>query len=277
MQLPSIYNRYVSGLNPVEGYEGDTIWFIFNQGKLLINVIGENIQLPCCRKLEEISVNIAGLIFLGIFDNQPCYAAETEVDTVEPAGMEFRALRSLFGFIETELFLLAGRALHLLYWSGNHRFCGRCGGKTSDKSDERAKICPKCGFVTYPRISPAIIVAVTKGNQILLAHAKHFAEGMYSVIAGFVEPGETFEDCVKREVMEEVGIKVKNLEYFGSQPWPFPDSLMVGFTAEYESGEICVDGVEIGDAGWFRKDELPQIPSKMSIAGRMIRAFIENC
>lgn len=135
---------------------------------------------------------------------------------------------------------------------------------------ERARVCPKCGFASFPRLSPAAITADIKDGRILLAHAKHFKEKTYSIIAGFVELGETLEECVKREVMEEVGIEDDNIRYFGSQPWPFPNSLMLGFTAEYKSGEITVDGVEIGEAGWFTPANLPEIPSNLSIARKLI-------
>ena len=146
----------------------------------------------------------------------------------------------------------------------------------TEKKDESAKVCSECGNIVYPRISPAVITAVFKGDQILLAHNRSFRNGLYSLIAGFVEPGETLEHCVKREIMEEVGIRVKNVRYAGSQPWSFPDALMIAFTAEYESGEICVDQVEIIDAGWYRMDAMPDIPSTDSIAGRLIRWYIEQ-
>ena len=128
----------------------------------------------------------------------------------------------------------------------------------------------------FPRLAPAVIVAVTKGDKILLAHSSEWRGKLYSVLAGFVEPGETFEECVEREIMEEVGIKVKNIRYFGSRPWPFPHSLMVGFTAEYESGEITIDQVEITDAQWFTSDNLPLVPGKISIARQLIDWFVET-
>jgi NAD+ diphosphatase len=141
---------------------------------------------------------------------------------------------------------------------------------------ERARSCPACGNVVYPRISPAIIIAVVKGEELLLAHNKNFRGGWYSVVAGFVEPGETIEDCAEREIFEEVGIKIKNIQYFASQPWPFPDSLMIGLTAEYESGELRPDGAEIDDAGFFRADALPETPGKTSVAGKLIGWFVDN-
>ena len=135
-------------------------------------------------------------------------------------------------------------------------------------------MCTKCGAVTYPVICPAIIVAITKGDEILLAHNKNFEDNIYSIIAGFVDAGEDLESTVKREVFEEVGIKIKNIKYYGNQTWAFPNSLMIGFFAEYESGEIKVDGKEILDAAWFKKDNLPNLPKKMTIARKMIDSFI---
>ncbi|MCK4988071.1 MAG: NAD(+) diphosphatase, partial [Desulfobacterales bacterium] len=168
------------------------------------------------------------------------------------------------------------RANQLVDWGRTHQYCGVCGRPTEDKTDERAKICPQCGLVNYPRLSPAIIVAVLKNNQILLARNKRFKLPFYSVLAGFVEPGETLEQCVQREIREEVGLTVKNIRYFGSQPWPFPNSLMIAFIADYADGEITVDGSEIIDAAWFSKDKLPQIPPSISIARQLIDWFTNN-
>ncbi|MGC7872722.1 NAD(+) diphosphatase [Desulfosporosinus sp. SYSU MS00001] len=209
-------------------------------------------------------------------DGQLLNVAELSQETVVPEEMTCINLRQLLGEIPDELFFLAGKASQLLFWDHTHQFCSRCGGQTEYKHDERAKICPACGFVNYPRISPAIIVAIIKEHEILLAKGSRFQGGFYSVLAGFVEPGETFEECVQREVGEEVGIKVKNIKYFGSQPWPFPDSIMVGFTAEYASGDINIDNKEIIDAGWFTSEKLPLIPKTGSIARRLIDWFVES-
>jgi NAD+ diphosphatase len=166
--------------------------------------------------------------------------------------------------------------MQLIRWDRGHKFCGQCGKLTESKKDERAKICPSCGLSAYPRLSPAVIVAVVKGDRLLLGTSKRFRADFWSVLAGFVEPGETLEECVVREVREEVGILVENVHYFGSQPWPFPDSLMVGFTAEYAAGEITVDQTELTDANWFTADDLPRIPPKVSIARRLIDWFVER-
>jgi NAD+ diphosphatase len=175
-----------------------------------------------------------------------------------------------------EVIWIAGRANQLLYWHRTHVYCGQCGRETEDKADERAKICPDCGHVSYPRLSPAVIVAIVRGNRILLARNRRFKGSFYSVLAGFVEPGESLEECIRREIREEVGLRVKNIRYFGSQPWPFPDSLMIGFIADYAAGEIRVDGSEILDAGWFSKNRLPGIPPKISIARQLIDWFSQS-
>jgi NAD+ diphosphatase len=191
-------------------------------------------------------------------------------------GILFKDLRSLYGILDEDIFLLAGKAYQIINWDKNHQFCGRCGSHTENLEGERAKKCPKCGFISYPVLSPAVITAIIKGNKILLAHNSGFKNNMYSLIAGFVEPGETLEEGVKREIMEEVGVQVKNVKYWGSQPWPFPNSLMIGFTAEYESGEINVDGVEIASAAWFDINNLPKLPTEISIARKIINWYIEN-
>ncbi|MCX8128775.1 MAG: NAD(+) diphosphatase [Clostridia bacterium] len=276
MTIDSIYKRYIPAFMPPVETKGEAFWFLFDSGKMLVKPEDNGYTLPIYRNLEGIGLKTLRILFLGEFDGLPCYSAEVDSQLKAPEGMEYRDLRSLFGMIEDDTFLLAGRASQLLHWDSTHSYCGRCGNVTETKSDERAKICKGCGLVSYPRISPAIIVAVVKEKKLLLAHSAHFPGGLYSVIAGFVEPGETFEECVKREVMEEVGIRIANPKYFGSQPWPFPDSLMVAFTAEYESGDIKVDGKEISDAGWYGKDELPHVPSRMSIGGRLINWFKEN-
>jgi NAD+ diphosphatase len=163
-----------------------------------------------------------------------------------------------------------------VHWQATNRFCGKCGTATVDKPGECAKQCPQCGWAVYPSLSPAVIVAVVRDGALLLARESRFKEGLYSVLAGFVEPGETLEECVRREVREEVGIEVSNIRYFGSQSWPFPDSLMVAFTADYAGGEIDIDPGELIDAGWYRPGELPLVPSRASIARQLIDWFVKQ-
>lgn len=252
------------------------LWFLFEDHKLLIKHQGENVFIPQSSDLKTLDMTPQQPQYLGSLDGRPCYAGELAKGRVLSDTFTLKGIRTLFGQLEEELMWIAGLANQLVAWNQNHRFCGKCGHPTENKTDERARSCPQCGLINYPRLSPAIIVAVVKGNQILLAHSQRFPAKFYSVLAGFVEPGENLEECVKREILEEVGIAVKNIRYFGSQPWPFPDSLMIAFTAEYAGGETKVDPAEILDAGWFSADNMPPIPPKLSIARHLIDWFTEN-
>ncbi len=169
---------------------------------------------------------------------------------------------------------VAGRAMQVVAWDQNHRFCGRCGTPTELGQDERVRRCAACGLTAFPRIAPAIIVLIERDGSILMARDQRFPTGRYGLIAGFVEPGESLEEAAHREIMEEVGLIVTDLRYAGSQPWPFPNSLMVGFTARWASGEIQPDPLEIEDAQWFRLAALPLLPSGLSIARRLIDEFV---
>ena len=252
------------------------LWFIFNNGKLLIKTAPERCAIPETGDLEQYKPALIRKLYLGALDGRACYAAELSDENPQENQLKFQELRSLFGLMEENLIWIAGRANQLVYWNQTHQYCGRCGRPTEDKTDERAKICSHCSLINYPRLSPAVIVAVLKNNRILLGRNKRFRLPFYSVLAGFVEPGETLEECVKREIREEVGITVKNIRYFGSQPWPFPNSLMIAFVADYADGEIHTDGSEIIDAAWFLKDNLPQIPPKISIARQLIDWFVRS-
>jgi len=232
--------------------------------------------IPYFKSLSELNIAPVRIQYLGTLRGSPCYSAEATTEIAAPETMSFRELRSLYGALEEDLFLLAGKAIQIVTWDQTNQYCGRCGAKTIPLEGERAKKCPACGLINYPRISPAAITAITMGNKILLTHNAAFKGNIHSLIAGFVEPGETIEECVHREIFEEVGLKVKNLKYFGSQPWPFPNSLMIGFTAEYDSGEISVDGQEITEAGWYEASNLPELPGKISIARKIIDWFVRT-
>ena len=179
-------------------------------------------------------------------------------------------------FDET-VFLIAGRALQVVQWDVDHQFCSRCGTETAFHHTDRAKECPSCSYTQYPRISPCVIGLITRGPEILLARYPSFPPGMFSTLAGFVEPGETLEQAFAREVQEEVGLAIKNISYKSSQPWPFPHSLMVGFQAEFAAGDIQVDGVEIQEADWFLVDQLPMVPPEGSIARYLIDQYADQC
>ncbi|HEY8290831.1 MAG TPA: NAD(+) diphosphatase, partial [Thermomicrobiales bacterium] len=203
-------------------------------------------------------------------------AAEVDKATEPPEGMRFEGLRTLYQRLPDDLFFLAGRAVQIIAWDRTHRFCGHCGTRTVYHKVDRATECPHCGLVNYPRIAPAVIVAVERGDELLLARNANFPAAFFSVLAGFVEAGESLEETVRRELREEVSIEVEIIRYFGSQSWPFPNSLMVGFTATYASGEICVDTNEVAEAAWFRYDTIPRVPPSLSIARKLIDAFIEK-
>ena len=264
------------GFNPPGNAKQPVLWFIFNKSKLLVKPVRDRCLLPGADVFGHNGFKPAARLYLGLLQEQPCYAARLGPDDPAPEQCEWMDLRTLAGQISDELFWVAGRANHLLDWDLTHRYCGRCGQPTQDKPDERAKVCPACNLVNYPRLSPAVIVAVIKNDRILLARNKRFKAPFHSVLAGFVEPGETLEQCVQREIMEEVGLRVKNIRYFGSQPWPFPNSLMVGYVADYAGGKISIDHNEIMEAGWFSPDALPRTPSGISIAGRLIDWFVTS-
>jgi NAD+ diphosphatase len=267
---------FIPAIHPPAGEGRPAMWFIFHKNRLLIRSAGGVCSLPHAAEIATLGPDPTPGIFLGLLGERPCYAAGLKAADAVPASCEWMDLRRLPETIGEELFWIAGRANHILDWDRSHRFCGRCGHPTQDKADERAKQCPACGLINYPRLSPAVIMAVIRGDRILLARNRRFSAPFYSVLAGYVEPGETLEQCVRREIHEEVGLSVRNIRYFGSQPWPFPNSLMVGFIADYAGGAITVDQTELTEADWFSADALPDLPLKISIARQLIDWFVES-
>ncbi|NMB79778.1 MAG: NAD(+) diphosphatase [Methanomicrobiales archaeon] len=214
--------------------------------------------------------------YLGRQEGTCYYASEAAPDAELPEGAVFVSPRELFGRIPDPDVALAAYATRMIDYDRSTRFCGRCGAKTRPLRTERARLCTDCNRIVYPRISPAIIVLIKKGDEVLLASSPRFPKDLHSVLAGFVEPGENLEETVHREVREEVGIEITNIRYFGSEPWPFPDSLMIGFVADYAGGEIHVDPGEIRSAGWFSRDNLPLLPTGMSISRALIDAWLRH-
>lgn len=249
-------------------------WFIIQGAQVLVHLHGDDARLPFARRVEELAIAPTRLLYLGTLGNTPCYSVEVASEIDIPNESQWQGLRSLFGKLDDELFALAGRAMQIIDWDRTHQFCGRCGTPTEHKANERARECPACHLVAYPRIAPAVMCLVQRERELLLARSPHFAKGMYSALAGFVEPGESLEECLAREVKEEVGVDVTNLRYFASQPWPFPHSLMIAFTADYVRGELAPEPGEIEDCGWFDIDALPMLPGKISIARRLIDATL---
>lgn len=249
-------------------------WFAFQGNKLLVHSEASSVTVPCLSDFGVLGMKTVQRHYLGQVTGRHCYAVELDEGTAPPAGMAFQGLRQVGMLVDENLFLLAGRALQILEWDKTHQFCSQCGTPMGTRPTERAKECSQCGLLFFPRLAPAIIVTVTRGRELLLARSRHFPPGLYSVIAGFVEPGERLEHAVAREVREEVGLTVKDIRYFSSQPWPFPHSLMIGFTAAYASGEITLDDPEIEDAGWYTADNLPSLPSRISISRQLIDWFL---
>ncbi len=268
--------KFISDFKHPEKIKDDSLWFLIHEQKIIVFSDDGKLSIPEYKTLTENNISSEDIQYMGLYNNTPCYAADiTSTDNL-PECCSIHPPLTLLDEIGIDFVRLAGLANQYINWNRNHRFCGKCGKFTENKDDERAKVCPSCGQIYYPRLSPAIIVAVLKDDKLLMASSPRFPSKFYSVLAGFVEPGETLEECVRREVFEEVGIKIKNIKYFGSQPWPFPDSLMVGFTADYDSGEFVIDEKEISDAGWFKKDEIPRIPPSISIARKLIDWFLER-
>lgn len=267
--------NFISDYRHPDKTDENSYWFLISDQKIHIISQDEKKIIPRYRDIKSDNIQVKNVQYMGRYDDTHCYAAEIQGEDLPANYLSHRPL-TLLGETGEDIVLISGLANQLVYWSSAHKYCGKCGKPTEDKKDERAKFCPSCSQVYYPRLSPAIIVAVVRDSKLLLANSPRFPAKFYSVLAGFVEPGENLEECVKREVYEEVGIEVKNIKYFGSQPWPYPDSLMVGFTAEYAGGEIVVDKNEIGDAGWFSREEIPRIPPSISIARKLIDWFINK-
>ena len=213
---------------------------------------------------------------VGFLDDKPVFACTVETANMDVMKYTSGNLFALIGRIAGEQFDVIGRAYQLLCWERDHRHCGRCGKETllADKGQSRA--CEPCGLSVYPRLSPCVIVLVTRDEELLLAAGAGANRRFYSCLAGFVEPGETCERAVQREVMEEVGVEVDDIQYHGSQPWPFPGQLMLGFTAKWRSGDINIDPEEIDEAIWCTADNLPPVPPPFSIAGQLINGFLKS-
>ncbi len=252
------------------------LWFILQNDQIVLESQHTTLSIPYFHDINQYCFTISRQLYLGTYKGTPCFAIEIVKSSTIPEHMQLKPLRQAFNDLTEDLFTLAGRAKQILSWDKVTQFCGRCGKKTQLSETERAKICPRCHLTVYPTISPAIITLVNREKEMLLARGPHFLPGIYSTIAGFIEPGETAEYAVEREVMEETSIQIKNIRYAGSQPWPFPHNLMLGFYAEYAGGDIKIDAKEIEDAKWFSLDNLPQLPNKGSIARQLIDGFIAS-
>jgi NAD+ diphosphatase len=267
---------------------GEAYWFVFRGDQLLVEMGPLErpsddarvparpawARLPLQKNHNWLGEGGARCLYLGVLHGVQCWAAELPAEAQPPGGMSWQGLRTLFSVLDDAHFALAGRALQLIDWDRTHQFCGRCGARTVPHPSERVRACPVCKLSAYPRVAPAVMALVRRERQILLARSPHFPSGMYSALAGFVEPGESLEQCLAREVAEEVGVQISNTRYFASQSWPFPHSLMIAFVCDWVSGEIAPQAGEIEAANWFEVLQLPKLPSKISIARRLIDAVV---
>jgi len=269
---------------PAEGH-----WFVFRGDQLLVEMGPPDprptddlrvrsrpawARLPLRKNHNWLGSDPLRTLYLGRLGGVDCHAAEIAGEP--PEGFSWQGLRTLFSVLDDAHFALAGRALQLVDWDRSHQFCGRCGARTEAKREERVRVCPACKLSAYPRVAPAVMALIRRESQLLLARGPHFPPGMYSALAGFVEPGESLEQCLAREVAEEVGVQISNTRYFASQSWPFPHSMMIAFVCEWSSGEIRPQAGEIEEANWFEVLQLPKLPSKISIARRLIDAVVEE-
>lgn len=251
-----------------------TYWFIFIGNALLLQHDENGYHVPCAVDPPIPMKAWTPRQELPMLNGKPCVAYSIETPPADMKGLETIGLRESWNVLPRPFYDEAGKASELLYWDSNTRYCGVCGAPMK-RATVISKQCTHCGKEVWPQVSPAIIVRIRKGDDILLVHARNFRRSeMYGLVAGFVETGETLEECVMREVREEVGLTVTNIRYFGSQAWPYPSGVMIGFTADYVSGELHLQEEELSRAGWFNRNSLPQIPDKMSIARRLIDDYI---
>lgn len=247
-------------------------WFIFFNDQLLLQKKGETYTIPYSIN-PPVSVN--NVLEVSLLEDMPACTASVDTPLEETAEYLPMGLRASYDYLDPILHKIAGKAYELIYWDQHSRFCPSCGTKTVMQTTI-SKQCPNCKYEIYPVVSPAILVLIRKGDAILLVHARNFRGSFYGLVAGFLETGETLEECVRREVMEETGLEINNITYFGNQPWPYPSNLMVGFIADYVSGTIRLQDEELSEGAFFTKDNLPELPRKLSLARKMIDWWLEQ-
>ena len=251
-------------------------WFVFCRGDVLLERRTDGTHTIPSGEEPPVSVAAdAHILNVSPMDDGTAVKALAIAEAPDDSRYEMCGLRQSFYKLPHELYLMAGKCHELLYWDSTTKFCGVCGAPMKMHTNI-SKRCTECGKEVWPQLATAIIVLIHRGDEVLLVHARNFRGNFFGLVAGFVETGETLEEAVHREVMEETGLTVTNLRYFGSQPWPFPCGLMVGFNADYVSGDIHLQRSELACGGWFRRDNLPQIPEKLSIARKILDDWLEN-
>lgn len=247
-------------------------WFIFFNNQLLLQKKGETYTIPYSINPP---VPVKNVLEVSLLEDMPACTASVDTPLEETAEYLPMGLRASYDYLDPILHKIAGKAYELIYWDQHSRFCPSCGTKTVMQTTI-SKQCPNCKYEIYPVVSPAILVLIRKGDAILLVHVRNFRGSFYGLVAGFLETGETLEECVRREVMEETGLEINNITYFGNQPWPYPSNLMVGFIADYVSGTIRLQDEELSEGAFFTKDNLPELPRKLSLARKMIDWWLEQ-
>lgn len=270
----STHLRFHGAVRPPETLSGEHYWLAVQDGRILLLESAEALPLPLFRSFGLTGLDAGERHYLGSLDGRHVFAVAVQAAQPAPAGMYFEDLRRLLVARDPLLFGLAARARQVLAWAEDHRFCSRCGAAAAAHAEDRATVCTACGYTQYPRVSPCVIVLVTRGREVLLARSANFPRGMFSTLAGFIEAGESVEEALHREVREEVGVSLRAPRYVASQAWPFPNSLMLGFHAEWDAGEIKVDGEEIVEANWYSIDDLPMIPPQGSISRQLIDSYV---
>ncbi|MRG98089.1 NAD(+) diphosphatase [Polyangium spumosum] len=257
------------------------LWFAFRGDELLVRLAESDApappfpyDVPALESLGALGLDPVRVQPLGWLDAVPCRSAELARDAPVPPGFVYVSLRRLHGRLDPDFEAAAGTAFQVQYWDRTHQFCGTCGAPLVIEEGRRSKRCTGCAHQHFPHVTPAIIVLVEDGPRILMTRQPRFPPGMYGLVAGFVEPGETLEACARRETREETGIEIDDIRYFDSQPWPFPHQIMIGFFARRTGGELVVDRTELEDAAWFDRGALPKLPPPMSIARRLIDEWL---
>jgi NAD+ diphosphatase len=259
----------IISLKPDTEWEPESLLFLFCHDNILVKIEVGHASFIKGNEFRRHDFIIHNILHIGILDARSCIAGEIDDITLSDE-YSFINLRQLFYHMDVEHAWIAGKAYHLLTWNKNTLYCGRCGSGNLVSETLVEKKCSHCGFITFPIIAPAVNVGVVKGKELLLIQGINFQSDQYGLVAGFLEIGESLEECVKREVYEETKISIRKPRYFDSQAWPFPNSFMIGFIAEYAAGEIILDKNELRAGGWFRYDDLPKVTDSISIAGRIV-------
>jgi NAD+ diphosphatase len=260
---------------PAEPAAGPAHWLAFRAAELLVQIEPAGATLPFGDASILHDLEPGEPLYLGILAGAPVLACEVPDHAPVPDGWRAVNLRGLYGLLPEPAYGLAGYATEMLAWCSGNGFCHRCGAPTEAMVGDWGRRCTRCAHTSYPPVSPAIIVLVHDGDQVLLTHKAGWGP-RFSIIAGFVEPGESLEECVTREIFEEVGVEVDEITYVGSQPWPFPHQVMIGYMARYTSGEIVIDAHELDEARWFHVDALPDLPPPLSISRQIIDRWLHS-